>query len=108
MMDMENLTGEQVRDFVLVAAAVITFLVLLGSLIKVIKDWKKPHDDLEAWRRDVDEKLDRDNKRLNNVEEGIRVICRSNLAMMSHELNGNSNDKLIASQQELMDYLIER
>ena len=105
---MENLTLEQIRDFIIVLLAVLAFIILLANAIKALKDWRKPHDDREAWRRDVDEKLNRDNKRLNDLEEGNRVICRGILAMLSHEINGNSTDKLIASQQEITNYLIDR
>ena len=105
---MENLTLEQIRDFVIVLVAVLAFVVLLGNFIKTIIGWKQPHDNLESWRRDVDEKLNRDNRRLNDLEEGNRVICRGILAMLSHEINGNSKDKLISSQQEITNYLIER
>ena len=86
----------------------LAFIILLANAIKALKDWRKPHDDRESWRRDVDDKLNRDNKRLNDLEEGNRVICRGILAMLSHEINGNSNDKLLASQQEITNYLIER
>ena len=105
---MENLTLEQIRDFVIVLLAVLAFIILLANAIKALKEWRKPHDDRESWRRDVDDKLNRDNKRLSDLEEGNKVICRGILAMLSHEINGNSNDKLLASQQEITNYLIER
>ena len=56
---MENLTLEQIRDSVIVLVAVLAFVVLLGNFIKTVKSWKQPHDDLEAWRQDVNGKLDR-------------------------------------------------
>lgn len=105
---MENLTLVQIRDFVIVALAILAFIVLLGNAIKTLKNWKQPHDDLESWRRDVNVKLDNDNVRLNELEDGNRVICRGILAMLSHEINGNSNDKLLASQTEITNYLINR
>ena len=105
---MDKLSLEQIRDFVIVLLALLAFIVLLANAIKALKDWKKPMDNRESWRRDVDEKLNRDNKRLNDLEEGNRVICRGILAMLSHEINGNSNDKLLASQAEITNYLIER
>lgn len=105
---MENLTLEQIRDSVIVLVAVLAFVVLLGNFIKTVKSWKQPHDDLEAWRQDVNGKLDRDNRRLNDLETGNRVICRGILALLSHEINGNSKDKLTSSQQEITNYLIER
>jgi len=105
---LEKLTLEQIRDFVIVLLAILAFIILLANAIKALKDWRKPHDDRESWRRDVDDKLNRDNKRLSDLEEGNKVICRGILAMLSHEINGNSNDKLLASQQEITNYLIER
>lgn len=105
---MENLTLEQIRDFLIVLVALLAFVVLLGNFIKTIKGWKQPHDDLEAWRNDVNGKLDRDNRRLNDLEEGNRVICRGILALLSHEISGNSDDKLRSSQAEITNYLIER
>ena len=105
---MGDLTLTQIRDFVIVLLAILAFIVLLGNFIKTIKGWKQPHDDLQAWRRDVDTKLNKDNQRLNDLEEGNRVICRGILAMLSHEINGNSNDKLLASQTEITNYLINK
>ena len=105
---MENLSLAQFKDTAIVLIAVMGFLVLLGNVIKTVATWKKPHDDLQKWRADVDMKLTNDNKRLDVLEEGNRVICRGILAMLSHDINGNSNDKLIASQKEITDYLIEK
>lgn len=105
---MENVTLAQLKDFAIVLVALLGFIVLLGNFIKTVKTWKQPHEDLEKWRSDVDTKLTNDNKRLDVLEEGNRVICRGILAMLSHEINGNSNDKLVASQKEITDYLIEK
>ena len=48
------------------------------------------------------------NAQLGAIESGNRVLCRGILALLSHELNGNSDDKMKASQQEIMDYLIDK
>lgn len=105
---MDKLTLTQVKDFVVVLAALLGFIVLVWNVIKAIREWRKPSDDMQAWRRDVDAKLNSDNNRLTDVETGINVILRSNLAMLSHEINGNSSDKLLQSQKEITDYLINR
>ena len=93
---MENLTLAQWKDFAIVLLALAGVVVLIGNAGKTIKSWKKPHEDNASWRRDVDTKLDNDNKRLKD------------LALLSHEINGNSDDKLRASHQEITNYLIER
>lgn len=105
---MENLTVIQIRDFAIVAIAIMGFVVLLGNVIKVIKEWRKPGMSEAEWRRDVDDKLDSDNKRIASLEEGNKVICRALIAMLSHEINGNSTDKLQTALADLQNYLIER
>ena len=105
---MDSLTMEQLKDFCIVAIAVMGFIVLLGNVIKVIKEWRKPGMSEAGWRRDVDEKLDNDNRRIASLEEGNKVVCRALIAMLSHEINGNSKDKLQIAMSDLQNYLIER
>ena len=105
---MDKFSPAQVWDALIVVLAVLGVVVLIGNAIKTFKDWRKPQDDMTAWRRDVDTRLNGDDERLSDLEEGNKVICRGILAMLSHEINGNSNDKLLASQQEITNYLINR
>ena len=60
------------------------------------------------WRQSVADKLDRDKNRIDSLEAGNKVICRGILALLSHEINGNSADKLKDAKDELTNYLIER
>ena len=108
MNEMENLNASQIRDFIIVLLALAGAIVLIGNAIKMFKEWRKPSEDLSEWKTKVDQKLDNDNKRLTAIEEANKVVTRGLLALISHELNGNSNDKLIASQTEITNYLIER
>ena len=98
----------QLRDFAIVAIAIMGFIVLLGNVIKVFKEWRKPGMSEAEWRKEVDRKLDADNKRIESLEEGNKVICRALIAMLSHEINGNSKDKLQTAMSDLQNYLIER
>ena len=104
---MAELSLVQIQGFTVVTLAIFAFIVLLGNVFKTIKDWKKPKDDFDGWRRDVDDKLDKDNKRLKHLEEGNKVKCRALMALLSHEINGNSTDKLTNALSDLNDYLIE-
>ena len=98
----------QLRDFAIVAIAIMGFIVLLGNVIKVFKEWRKPGMSEKEWREEVDRKLDSDNKRIESLEEGNKVICRALIAMLSHEINGNSKEKLQTAMTDLQNYLIER
>ena len=46
--------------------------------------------------------------KLTDIDRGNKVLCRGILALLSHEINGNSNDKLKESQQEITNYLINK
>lgn len=105
---MENLTLPQIKDFIIVAVAILAFIVLLGNVVKTLKEWRKPGMSEADWRRDVDDKLNSDNKRIRTLEDGNRVVCKALMALLSHEINGNSNDKLQKALSDLNNYLIER
>jgi hypothetical protein len=102
------MTFIQLRDAAIIVIAALGLIVLMGNVFKTFKEWKKPKDDLQKWRDDVDKKLTSDNDRLEVLESGNRVICRGILAMLSHDINGNSIDKLVASQTEITNYLIDK
>ena len=108
MITLEDMTFIQLRDAAIIIIAVLGLIVLVGNVYKTFKEFKKPKDDLQKWRDDVDKKLTSDNERLEVLEGGNRVICRGILAMLSHDINGNSIDKLIASQTEITNYLIDK
>lgn len=105
---MENISFAQFKDFIIVATAILAFVVLLGNVWKTIKEWRKPGMSEAEWRRDVDRKLDSDNKRIECIETGNKAQCRALIALLSHEINGNSKDKLQNALTELQEYLIER
>ena len=46
--------------------------------------------------------------RQSTQETGQRALCRGMLALLSHEINGNSTDKLKEAQSGINDYLIDK
>ena len=52
--------------------------------------------------------LDEHRKRMDSMETGQRAICRGVLALLSHEINGNSTDKLKEAQTGISNYLIDK
>ena len=108
MIQVENLTLAQIKDFAIVFLAVLAFIVLVGNVVKTINEWRKPGMSEAEWRREVDRKLGSDNERIKSLEDGNKVVCRALIAVLSHEINGNSRDKLQSAMNDLQDYLIER
>ena len=105
---MESLSLVQVRDFVIVLLAILAFIVLLGNAIKAIKEWIKPSQTVATWRTEMDKSMQDNTERIERVEKGNTVIMKALIAMLNHELNGNSKDKLQAALGDLNNYLIER
>ena len=105
---MDKLTPEALITFLWVAAAIVAFVIALWNLADKIKAARRPNEELRRWQAETDAKLDRDKKRLDTLEEGQRTLCRGILALLSHEINGNSIDKLKDAQIDLTNYLIER
>ena len=82
----------------------------------------KVMDSLKPRFEDIDRKLANDKlliedhtrklaghgAQIEAIDKGNKVLCRGILALLSHEINGNSSDKLKASQAEITNYLIEK
>ena len=49
-----------------------------------------------------------DNKRIENLEEGGRVLLKSLGALLSHGIDGNNVDEMKLAREELNEYLIGR
>ena len=107
-MEEVNQTIVQIRDFAIVAIALMGFVVLLGNVIKTIKEWGKPKVNEAEWKRDVDTTMKDNSERIDSLEKGNKVICKALMAMMSHEINGNSIDKLQKAYDAMNEYLIDR
>ena len=105
---MEALTLQQIRDFIIVLVAVMAFVVLLGNVVKTIKEWRKPAVNETDWRKSVNEQLKDQGERIETLEEGNKHIITALIAMLSHEINGNSIDKLRAALDNLNQYLIDK
>jgi hypothetical protein len=83
---------------------------------------EKVKESLEPRFQDIDRKLANDKlliedhtrklagqaDQIDAIEKGNKVLCRGILALLSHEINGNSSDKLAASRDEITNYLIDK
>ena len=63
------------------------------------------HDTLLAKDKD---RLDQLDAQMKDMRTESTIILRGVRALLSHEINGNSDDKLKSSMSEIDDYLISR
>lgn len=102
-------------DIVWICGAVCTMSAALAVIYGAYCKAKEPEsvqnsrlDALEAQVKKFAEYLDRDNRRLNTLDEGNRVTQRALLALMSHAINGNDIDRLTKAKDDLQEYLISK
>ena len=102
----------------LILAGASALVLLSNAAEKIVKAWKaakapndlqdKRLDELEAWRREVEGKLDNDNDRLESLDEGNRVTQRAILALLDHGIDGNNIEQMQHAKEELQNHLINR
>jgi len=73
-------------------------------IVKLFSPYKKLREDVSNHTV----LLEKDNKRINEKEKSDRIICKTLLVLIEHEITGNSIDKLKNTKQELQEYLINK
>ena len=116
---MENLTFEQLIGL---CAIVIVFVNAYNAIMSAVKNRREeqkirqsPVTRLSERVDKHDELLAKDKQRLDRIENSVSdmqkestIMLRGIRSLLSHEINGNSIDKLETSASEIDDYLINR
>lgn len=110
------MTPETIWTTILAIASAV--VLLSNAAEKIVKAWKvakAPNDQqnerldaLEEWKRIVDHKLNRDNERLGNIEDGNRATARALLALLDHGIDGNNIKQMQDAKETLQNHLINR
>lgn len=109
---MESITFSQLVGLAAVMLLLIGAYNTVMSAVKTHREEQKrkdaPVNTLEQQVKDHGEKLKNDHERLSELEDSNRIIMRALMAMLSHEINGNSDEKLRASFDEIQNFLVEK
>ena len=81
--------------------------VSVGYMVRIVKGLRKPAGDIVA-------KLDRDNKRLNKIEEemvhlnkSVALLVKSDLVVLGHLQTNNNTGEMRKMETEIKEFLIE-
>ena len=104
------MTFDSIKTFFVVLLALCGAISVIGGAINLIMNWKKEskitrHDKTLQDHETRIKKLENDSE---GQESFSKVLCNSVLALVSHEINGNSHDKLEKAQEELQEFLINK
>ena len=109
---MENITFEQL---VMLAVVVLVLVGAYNTIMTAVKTHREetkrrnaPVNNLETTVQKHDERLRNDHERLTDLEKANRIQMRALMAMLHHEIDGNSVDGLKQSYDEIQQYLIEK
>ena len=98
-------------EFTITSTQILAFCAFVSAIYgayKIVKELKKPSDNL---KEEVDRHatlLDTDNKRLQEIESSNKMILQTLLAIINHDITGNGIDKMKKIRDDLQEYLIER
>ena len=83
-------------------------IVVLVNALKAISNFISPVTNLKKQVEKHDDLLDNDHKRLTSIEQTNKMICKSLVALLDHEITGNGIEKLKTTKAEMQNYLIEK
>lgn len=63
---------------------------------------------MRAQVKENTDKLNKDYERISSIEETNRVLCECMLALLNHEITGNSIEKMKESRDKMEKYLIRK
>ncbi len=114
---MDTLTFDGLKTAAVVVLLILGALYTVSKGLEAINGFRKPRRQQEETTaqalEDHDEKLDNDKRRLDaheaqlgELRRMLQVQCVAMKALLSHEINGNSVDKLKTANDQLDAYLI--
>lgn len=99
--------------------AISAFVVAVDKLIDALRRWKnkakEPEDqqniaieELKQSEKKLTALLDRDDKRLRILEDGVSVLVKGQLAMLGHAIDGNNEHECREARKDINHYLITK
>lgn len=83
-------------------------IITIAEAFKIIKNLGSPAKNLKQKVEKHDALLDNNNKRLLSIEQTNRMMCKSMIALLDHEVTGNGIEKLKKLKTEMQDFLIDK
>lgn len=88
--------------------ALCSMIAAIWGVWKIVKEIKKPNDDLRKEVREHSDLLHNDDERLKEIEDSNKMILQCLLDIINHDITGNGIDKMKKTRDELQDYLIKK
>lgn len=108
-----------IETTLVISAGVLTIFNLVDRVVGYWQKSKEPNDILkdridilerkvETAFTEYDSRFGRDKARLDSFDESNRIILKSLLAIIKHDLDGNNTDALKLAQEDLQNYMLNK
>lgn len=78
-----------------------SYIAILGGAMAYVVKWISPLLTMKS-------KVAEHEKEIKELKQMQKMVLKSQFALISHEINGNSIDKLKEAQKDLQDLLIDK
>ncbi len=105
----------------IIAAVAALYAVIKGvdELAKILIRWRKQAkepeekqnmsiEELQSTDKKIMALLDRDDKRLRVLEDGVGVLVKGQLALLGHAVDGNNEAECKEARKDINHYLISK
>ena len=99
-----------IQTFVMVLFALFAGIIVFDKIVDIYRKYKAPSVSMEDEIHKIKDALDRDNKRINSLEESSKLTLRGINALIEFDILGDEEDKkkLEAVKEDITEYLINK
>lgn len=80
----------------------------LETAEKRLEKGDKRFDELDKRIQNIEDNLGETQKRINEVNQGVKMLGKAEVSLFNHFINGNGVDQMKQEVKDLTDYFIER
>ena len=98
-------------DFVITSEEILYlcgFVAAVWGVWKIIKEVRKPNEDLRTLVKEHEHRIEDDESRLKEYEDTNQMVLKCLLAIINHEITGNGVDRMKKLRDDLNDFLIDK
>lgn len=94
-----NIGAITINEIITAAAVIVALVTYIKQATEPIKKFNQRIDDIEKHQAN-------DLKRLDDMEDCMHLLLKSNLALLAHGQDNNHTGELKSMEKEINDYLI--
>jgi len=102
---MDGITADQIMNSISVALIIMAAMITIDKVIDIVRKWKKPQVDVVEKLKNDKDRLDRMERQIQKLEEGVQVDIRGVCALLDHELHNGNGDQMANARNAIQDYL---